>query len=84
MGGLNGTAVIEYGSLAGLTCDEIDKGRNATRRYVLAHHTAGAVAKNASALLNVIQQENDHPAFPGNEISREKLKLTSKQRGPSR
>lgn len=73
-----------YGSLAGFTSDGTDKGGRATRRYVLALHTEGAVAKNASELLDVIRQANERPTRQRDEIFPEKPKLAPKQRGPSR
>jgi hypothetical protein len=74
----------DYGSLAGLTCAGRGEGQERARRFVLVHHASGAVAKEASALLNGIRKALEMKINQRKEILKDNSKLTHKQRGPSR
>ena len=74
----------EYGRLAGFTCGSNANDHEAVRRFVLIRNAGGTVAREAAALLIVIQKAMEKPQIQQREILQEKNKLTPKHRGPSR
>jgi len=74
----------EYGRLAVFTCGSGGNDAETERRFVLIRNAGGDVAKEAAALLAAIRRAMDMPQIQQKEISQEKSKLASKQRGRSR
>ena len=74
----------EYGRLAGFTCDGEGNDRETARQFVVVQHASGDVAREGSALLQVIREAIEKPPILRKATLQERSKLISRQRGPSR